>query len=100
MHNLMFQLVFICNKQTWKANTPKEKEDALCLGGFPLKSLPSASQPNDLAGLFFNSDAFLSSPSLIQSEEICVYIRHQNLYDKNAWAKMEQLKSTLLCLLN
>lgn len=96
IHNLMFQLVFICNKQTWKANTPKEKEDALCLGGFPLKSLPSTSQLNHLAGLFFNSGTFMPSPSLIQRKEICVYARHRNLYDQNAWAKTEQLKSTLL----
>lgn len=29
IHNLMFQWVFKCDKQTFKANTPEEKEDAL-----------------------------------------------------------------------
>lgn len=58
MHNLMFQSAFKGNKQTFKANTPKEKEDALYPSGLPLKSLPSTSRGDHLAGLFFTSSAF------------------------------------------
>lgn len=50
IHNLMFQWVFKCDKQTFKANTPEEKEAALHPCGFPLKSLPSTSHGAHLAG--------------------------------------------------
>lgn len=69
----MFQSGFKCNKQTFKANIPKEKEDALYLGVFPLKSLPSTSQGNYLAGSFLSSGTFTTSLSLIQEKKsVCI----------------------------
>lgn len=83
----MFQLVFKYNKQTFKANTPKEKEDALYLGVFPLKSLPSTSQGNHLAGSFLSSGTFMTSLSLIQGKKsVCVK------YTKICMTKILQLK--------
>lgn len=76
IHNLMFQWVFKCDKQTFKANTPEEKEDALHPCGFPLKSLPSASHGAHLAGLFFSSRTSLPSRSWIQREDICMHKTH------------------------